>query len=108
MVERALQISTTSISMKGRTYVVQYMIGTSCRSGLVCELVLWVTGRFTYFSTMSYRVCWQGFTLKWSSTSAGTCTFGSKSMVYAWGGSSMHVLADLCKMCSIMPITTNG
>ena len=43
MVEMASQISTTNISVQGRTHVVQYMIGTSRKSGLACGLVLWVT-----------------------------------------------------------------
>jgi len=50
-------VSTTSINVQRRTLVVQFTIDTSCRSLLVCGLVLWVTGRFAYFATVSCREC---------------------------------------------------
>jgi len=76
------------------------------RHQLQVRISVWLFGRFTYFARMCYRECWQGFPLKWSSTSAGKCTCGSWSMVCMTG--LQHVLADLFKMCSIMPIMTNG
>jgi hypothetical protein len=83
MVELALQISTTSISGRRRIHVVQSMLDTSNSSGLVYELVLWVTGRLTCFAKMFYRQCLQRYPLKWSSTTAGKCAFDTKSVVYA-------------------------